>query len=164
MLDKLNKISLAVAAMYAVAYAVRSESVRLRHFKAADFGIWWPFMSAELLHKLDEFAEWFQGRPIISPASGALGRLTGSESSQHYPSPLINAADLMLPGIALRDAVDAARFLGFHGIGIYPDWSPHHGIHLDMRPDRSPSNPATSGLLIFEAESMSTDTFYLSTV
>ena len=26
------------------------------------------------------------------------------------------------------------------------------------------SNPATSGLLIFEAESMSTDTFYLSTV
>jgi hypothetical protein len=31
-------------------------------------------------------------------------------------------------------AVTVAEKVGFGGIGIYPDWSPFPGLHLDVRP------------------------------
>jgi hypothetical protein len=140
-MDNLKKIGVTVSAVYAAAYALRSGTIRLRHFKPADFGIWWPFMNGDFLSKVDQFSEWFQGRVMLSPAPGALGRL-GSDSSQHFPSPDLSAADLMLPDISLGDAYQAARALGFTGIGLYPDWKPYHGIHLDMRKTRTRDNPA----------------------
>jgi len=43
----------------------------------------------------------------------------------------------------LRGLFAIAKKVGFSGIGIYPDWKPYLGMHLDVRADRSADNPAT---------------------
>lgn len=119
------------------------------YFKPADFRDWWPLMSPELVRKLNSFAKrvaGIGGRVYISPDTGALGRSLGfSDTSQHNVDRWgeVRAADVMLTGINLKDAYELARFVGFTGIGAYPDWLPDQGMHLDVRQDRTAGNPAT---------------------
>lgn len=42
-----------------------------------------------------------------------------------------------------RRWLQVAKLAGFTGVGLYPDWKPRPGMHLDVRPDRTPTNPAT---------------------
>lgn len=141
-----------MAAVYAAAYALKSASVKLKYFSPAEFGAWWPFVDADLLHGLDAFRGAL-GVPVkISPVTGAIGRTSKDyKTSQHYflSGGKVRAIDVMIPqGITLNEAYNVARNLGvFSGIGVYPDWVPSHGLHVDTRLNRTPQNPSTwSGL------------------
>jgi hypothetical protein len=132
--------------------------VKLIYFSTGEFGIWWPFMDHELLEKLDEFrARWGERVLINHPNSGGLGRVgADNETSQHYAGPSrsnivqqVRAADITPTGIeapnGLQRAYRIAHEVGFHGIGLYPpgaNWS-SPGLHVDVRQDRQPGNPAT---------------------
>ena len=138
-----KKAGVTMAALYSAAYAMKSATMKLKHFTASEFGVWWPLMDEDLLYKLDQFRDYLQAPVIISPARGSLGRLSSkTKESQHYPRPFVPAADVMLPESTLQQGYEAARFIGFHGIGAYPDWRPYHGMHLDMRKGRTSSNPS----------------------
>lgn len=94
-----------------------------------------------LIDRLEAFGravEQSGGRAYISPVEGAM--LRPGDSGQHGKG---LAADIMVLGIDLGEAYKIARRIGFHGIGLYPDWKPAPGIHLDMRSERTASNPAT---------------------
>jgi hypothetical protein len=143
-----------IAGAYMAAYLVKANRIELEHYSPADFGAWWPFMSPELVILLDDLSTAIGAKLERSPAEGTLGRLYGSTSSQHHAGTLVvRAADVLIPpGHSLRAVYDVARgfrtvnpageTIGFHGIGVYPDWRPRPGLHLDVRPDRNPSNPA----------------------
>lgn len=120
----------------------------LKYFSAQEFGVWFPLMSAELLIKLDAFRHAW-GAPVeISPAEGGIGREDES-NSQHNVSAWgeVRAIDVMPRGMSTeaerRRAVAIAKEVGFTGIGIYPDWKPRAGLHLDVRKPQSPGHVAT---------------------
>ena len=127
----------------------REKELNLKHFTPSEFGAWWLLMSKKQLLTLDKFREAL-GKPIIiSPAKGSLGRYLGSgESSQHNVSKWgeVRASDIMFPWMTtkeeLRHAVEVAKRVGFTGIGAYPHWKPYMGLHVDVREDRQPGNPA----------------------
>lgn len=135
--------------------AMHTNTDGLRYFQASEFGAWWPYMDAGFLRALDEFRHRLGYRIMISPAPGSLGRVTGSTTSQHHVSHgAVKAADIMpfkvirgqRMGLALDElqrAFNIAVGVGFTGIGVYPDWSPYPGMHVDLRADRAPGEPAT---------------------
>lgn len=142
-----TKIILAAAGLYAAAWAYKGATVTLHYLKQTDFGPWFPLMNPDLLRKLDRFVQRIEiegGTAYVSPASGALGRHLGSSDSQHNVDKWgnVNAADLMVEGVSLQRAYEIARDIGFSGIGVYPDWDPAPGVHLDVRSGRRPSEPA----------------------
>ncbi|AJD48281.1 hypothetical protein S7S_09345 [Isoalcanivorax pacificus W11-5] len=141
----------------------RRDDLNLKYFSQAEFGAYWPMMNIGLLKKLDAFRAAL-GYPVaISPAAGAIGRpiigsdgqLGEAESSaeKSWHNYLLHgeimAIDVMPvpPGGATpaerQRWVDVARQVGFTGIGVYPHWRPRPGLHLDVRTDRTPDNPAT---------------------
>ena len=133
---------------------------KLKNFTPSEFGIWWPFMSADLLLKLDALRE-RRGTPIIiSSAAGALGRDDNeADTSQHNILRWgeVRAVDFFATVPAenergwdyIRDPYDRSklyqdmRAVGFTGIGIYTDTSPGNLAHGDVRQDRTASSPAT---------------------
>lgn len=129
----------------------------LYHFDAKEFGEWYGDMSVRLLVMLDVLRHWV-GSPIsISPVKGALGRNQGlnSESAHNVDRwGEVLAADVFIKGVYLRSqadaVVEAAKKIGFTGIGVYPDWvnakgETQVGFHFDVRPTRDPNNPAAWG-------------------
>lgn len=105
---------------------------KLRYFTIREaFGS--PFlMNRDLMFMLDDYRD-------------HLGKLNGntsfiihcgfstkghSTSSQHYVG---RAVDGHVSDMILLDAFVAAVKFGFTGIGLYPCWSPHGGLHLDNR-------------------------------
>jgi len=127
-------------------------ALELTYFTSGEFGPYWPLMSLDLLKKLDAFRDRL-GYPVsISPAPGGIGRpIIGSEdqaaesgAEKSYHNYLVHgevmAIDVMPqpPGGATplerQRWVNVARDVGFTGIGLYPDWKPRPGIHLDVRP------------------------------
>lgn len=130
---------------------------RLQHFVPSEFRGWYHRLSRRLALGLDAFrARW--GHPVmISPAPGAIGRNLGPDAaSQHNVDRWgeVRAIDVM-PLVRegwgtrgatvpeLQHAYAVARSLGlFGGIGVYPDWHPYPGLHLDVRTDRDPAQPA----------------------
>lgn len=119
----------------------------LEYFSADEFGAWWPFMSADLLQKLDEFRRRWGAPVTVSGAHGALGR-TGDGHSQHNVDRWgeVRAIDVFPKGMdSLADrtrAFDIAKSIGFTGIGIYTDTKPSNMLHLDVREDRNAGDPA----------------------
>lgn len=116
---------------------------------------WWPLMSSRLLILLDVFRfQW--GAPVrISLAPGAIGRyLPLDNDSQHNMDRWgeVRAVDVLPEGILtaadMERALTLAKSLAFTGIGIYPDWAPSPGLHLDTRVDREPGDPALWGGII----------------
>lgn len=145
-----KKAGITVAAVYAAAYGLKSASVKLDYFKPSEFGVWWPFIDNDLLKGLDDFSRALgDDVPVrISPVTGAIGRTSKYyKTSQHYflSGGKVRAIDVMIPQeVSLAEAYNVARNLGvFSGIGVYPDWVPTHGMHLDTRTEKSASNPAT---------------------
>lgn len=126
------------------------ESRNLYYIDAADFGVWWPLMSDALLVGLNTFfrqVEIAGGSAWLSDDDGALGRYLGEGSHSQHNVDLwgeVRAADVVVVGIGLDEAEQIARDIGvFSGIGLYTDWASGGGIHLDVRADRTPENPAT---------------------
>lgn len=121
---------------------------KLRHFGKHEFGRWAPYMSGELLFMLDETREQYGDQIWISPAPGALGRFIGNSKSMHNIERWgeIRAVDVMPLGMDTPEEYEAffelAKSVGWTGIGIYPDWQPRPGAHLDNRPDRKVGSPA----------------------
>lgn len=131
--------------------ALTASRPALAHFKADEFGLWWPLMNADLLAKLDEFrARW--GHPVrVSPADGSRGRVDTSESQHNIIHTLgsVRAVDVFPTvngrGMSAGDmqaAVALAAEVGFTGIGVYTDTEPYPMLHLDVRPGREPGSPA----------------------
>ncbi len=143
-----KKAGITAAAVYAAAYGLKSASVKLDYFRPSEFGVWWPFIDGDLLLGLDAF-RYALGVPVkISPVAGAIGRTSKDyKTSQHYflSGGKVRAIDVMIPqGVNLETAYNVARSIGiFSGIGVYPDWLPTHGLHLDTRENKTPDNPAT---------------------
>jgi hypothetical protein len=135
------------------------DRLRLDYFTAEEFGAYWPLMDVTLLQRLDKFRA-LLGYPVdISPAVGAIGRPVIGEgenpesgASRSYHNYVIHGAvkavDVMPrpPGGATVEErkrwVWAAKEAGFTGIGLYPEWRPRAGLHLDVRP--SPTGVATT--------------------
>lgn len=122
----------------------------LEFFTALEFGLWYPVMSKKLLLKDDEFRRRLGAPVLVSSAGGALGRDDDPEAtSQHNILKWgeVRANDLMIPSMQTasdrQEVFRIARQVGFTGIGIYPDWQPHQGIHVDVREDRESGDPAT---------------------
>ena len=138
---------------------------QLKYFSYAEFGAWYPLVSNTLLIKLDSLRE-KAGQQIptlkimISPALGAIGRLSiDSAESQHniqLPELEIRAVDVMpfvenalhlgefnkyrsLNSAELKKFYAIAQSVGFTGIGVYPQWKPYAGFHLDVR--KNPKYP-----------------------
>lgn len=119
----------------------------LQFYSPGDFRSWWDQMSPQLLRRLDAFRrQW--GAPVrISPVNGAIGRRDDT-ASQHNVSRWgeVRAIDVFPDGMdgpsEAREARRIAQRVGFTGIGVYPPADPSPMLHLDVRNDRSPSNPA----------------------
>ncbi|MFQ3229721.1 hypothetical protein [Reinekea sp.] len=135
---KTLKVAAVIGGLYALGYGLKMRNVDLKYFKPIEFGTWWPLMSIDLLLKLDQFRHEI-GRPVmISPAMGALGRV-GAGTSRHNVTKWgeVQAADIMFPGATVEDLKEyfevAKRIFG--GVGVYPDWKPSAGFHVDVRPN-----------------------------
>lgn len=76
------------------------------------------------------------GRIRISPAPGAVARTQGSESTMHFAGNgrLSLAVDIMPLDVDLKTAYQAAKSISQIGaVGVYPDWNPQAGLHIDLR-------------------------------
>lgn len=118
---------------------------------------WQPYLSDDFIQKLNDTAATLLSAGIImkpSPASGAIGRKTGDTKSQHYVNNNeVKAIDVMfskngkrLSNIELTQVFYTIKSLNFFsGLGVYPEWQPLNGMHLDMRYSSSAENPALWG-------------------
>ncbi len=143
--------------------AKQKSGPKLDFFEPSEFGPYWPLMSEKLLIKLDEFRRRL-GYPVtISPAYGAIGRpvirlgketdneevLDNATQHNYLKWGEIRAIDVMprppngVTPAERRRWFEIARAVGFTGIGIYPDWKPTAGIHVDVRVDHREGDPAT---------------------
>lgn len=140
---------LAAAGIGFTAYmALYFSKPKLKYFYPPEFGIWWPFMDNELLLKLDKFRAALNDTVTVSPVGGAIGRIKAAiADSQHILGSdlTVRAVDVMVPknllgvkysrgGTELKKVFDLAVQTGFRGIGVYPQWKPYSGLHLDTRP------------------------------
>lgn len=120
----------------------------MKYFKPAEFKQYWELMDPILLEVMDEFRSLWGSPVIISPAHGAIGRTDGNSFHNYARHKTVKAVDLMpsgmLTGTDRRRAFDCALKAEATGIGIYPDWKPMAGIHIDVgaRTGRSIGNPA----------------------
>lgn len=96
------------------------------------------------LKTVSRYNDWCRALGIttsISPVTGATIRFSDRyHTSQHYYG---RAIDVMLnlpvgakPLLHLTSAAIQAKIVGFTGIGVYPDWKPFPGLHLDTRPGK----------------------------
>lgn len=120
----------------------------MRHFKPHEFREWWPYIAPKLKNVLDNFREEWGAPVIISPHPDGLGRYAGESMSQHNVDMWreVRAADVFPQGLTEDDfprAFDCARSAGASGIGFYPGTHPGPMMHLDVRQDRTPEDPAT---------------------
>ena len=108
-------------------------------------------MDTRLLVLLDSLRHQWGAAIMISPATGSLGRSLGNSLSQHNIDKWgqVRAADVFVEGVnsipTAAAFIDLATDVGFTGIGIYPDWEPSIGFHLDTRVDARPGRPAKWG-------------------
>jgi len=118
----------------------------MRYFISQEFRGWYWRMDSRLLALLDDFRDRLGEPVIVSPAQGALGRHLGMHSKSWHNVDVrgaVRAIDIMIPGITemsysvAQDLIGIAQRVGFGGIGVYPDWHPLPGMHLDVRPQRN---------------------------
>lgn len=141
-----------LAGLFAIGALKAVTKPTLNHFTPLEFGPWWLVMSNDLLVKLDEFRERWGAPVSISAATGALGREIQDEepnsATQHNVLRWgeVRAADVIPKGMDTgadrQRAYRIARDIGFTGIGVYPDWKPGPGLHLDVRSSRQADNPS----------------------
>jgi len=146
---------------------------KLYHFEHGEFirggRDWWLDMDQGLLVKLDILRRMW-GLPIhVSKNGQAVGRLAGKTvESQHNLSKwgAVRAVDLFPDGLETEDDVrrflSLVRLIGFTGYGVYAGIP--HGImvHLDVRHDRHPDDPAQWGGLVAPDEAGDWRTRYVA--
>lgn len=135
-----------------------SDDLKLRHFTRDEFDHltnvngqvikidWWPKLSKDLLLRVDLFRHILGVPVIVSPAADAVGRYRGPGDDSRHNIDMwgeVQAVDLMPQMGDMFKAYTVAVMSGFTGIGIYPDWTPHWGIHVDVRPGQNSGMPAT---------------------
>lgn len=142
-------LALGLLLIYGAVFVTKTVENDLWYTSNLDYGLWWPFMSSSLVAGVDEFVGEVAaagGYAYLSDDDGALGRHDGEASTSQHNLDLygeVRAADLVVTGISLEKAYTIARRLNvFSGIGVYTDWASGGGIHLDVRTDRTPDNPA----------------------
>jgi len=124
-----------------------------KYYLESEFRGWYYDIDIALLYLIDKFREEWGAPVLISPASGSIGRRVSDPTKPGWTSQhnivnhgKVKAIDLMPTGMdtpADRErAYEIARQVGFTGIGIYPDWRPRAGIHVDIRADKLPGDPA----------------------
>lgn len=126
---------------------------KLRYFTESEFRDWAAVMDYSFLFKLDDLRAKSGFKMLISPHPKALGRTTGSRTSQHFwddTKDSLKVADIIpyvvtpdrqhrgLTVVEMKGLVATATNLGFTGIGVYPMWKPFPGLHLDLREPRHP--------------------------
>ena len=132
-----------------------NEDINLWFFSRSEFyrndTDWFPYIDPRLLVLLDSLRCIIKSPIAISPHPRAVGRNDGDSSSMHNIDKhgRVFAVDT-LPAQSYKHKyistyVRLAKELGFTGIGVYPDWTPRPGLHLDTRTDRDVGNPATWG-------------------
>jgi len=90
----------------------------------------WEKLAEELVFGIDAMAAKLRVKPVFtstwrSPEKNvAVG---GQGGSQHLKG---NAGDVIFPGKTLEEVYQAAREVGFKGIGLYPE---ENFIHVDVR-------------------------------
>ena len=103
-------------------------------------------MNPELLTMLDLLrSELDTPVNLLESTEGFARKLGSGNKSQHNVDLWLycNAVDGYIPdSITYREFYEAAREVGFTGIGLYKGWS-HRGFHVDVRPDRDRHAPAT---------------------
>lgn len=146
--------------LYGFKYQQKSAAINMKNFSKAEFGAWFPVMNVDLLNKLDALREAWGDPIIISPALGSIGRTYplghSNYNSRHNVTKYneVQAIDIMpliktidgVRGLApfeLKMIYNMAVDVGFTGIGVYPNWLPHAGLHVDVRDDHAAGNPAT---------------------
>lgn len=135
-----------------------SVTVDLEHFLPAEFRHWWPWMAETQVLSLDRFRHRLadvvgqaNAAVLISPNEDALGRHGGALGrSRHNVDAygLVYATDVLLPHVDLTDEPLARRVIDlacevFGGVGLYLEWQPHNGLHLDSRPHKRDGSSAT---------------------
>ena len=126
---------------------------KLKNFTPSEFGIWYPLMSTDLLRKLDRLRDELGAPIVISSAEGGIGREDDS-GSQHnfskwgevraidyFPKTFDQRLNAGRGGYRYRNSIvemqevyDAAKKVGFTGIGVYIDTVPGYMMHSDVRP------------------------------
>lgn len=94
----------------------------------------WDKMDLAFLERVDQFMWDSPGEWMVSPAEGAACRDYGSKTSRHYAvGRQADAIDIMLVNGDLEENYRFA-LTRFGGVGVYPEWIPFHGLHVDGRP------------------------------
>jgi hypothetical protein len=106
-------------------------------------------MDPGILQVADKFRALWGAKVSISPAPGAIGRKDGASFHNYVKHGTVKALDLFPEGMKNADdfarAYECALKAGATGFGVYPDWLPQPGIHIDVgvREGRGVGNPAT---------------------
>ena len=102
------------------------------------------FAKPELFYRLNTLRKLIDRKIFPSPAQGALARMTGSPSSQHYAvDRLSTACDVFCEGTPIQNFFDIIASKLFTGIGLYLDTKGVDGLpwamtHLDIRHINAP--------------------------
>ncbi len=107
-------------------------------FSASEFHNQLHLLDVRVIHMLVRLRGKI-GRIRISPAPGAVARASGSKTTMHYAEPesgiLSEAIDIMPIDVDLETAYQAAmQDPAIGAVGVYPDWLPLPGLHVDLRP------------------------------
>lgn len=108
----------------------------MKYFSPYEFQGFYSLLDPALKEMLDNFREEWGAPVTISPAPGAVGRTTGRGFHNYKKHGSIKAVDIMPAGFDspedFRRGFETAILAGARGIGIYPDWKPQPGMHIDV--------------------------------
>lgn len=133
--------------------------IHAHYFKPEEFRGWAEDMSPRLVTMLDVLRHTIDRTITISAHPDSLGRHKGPDAlSAHNIDKWgsVLAADVFVGMVYTKrqaaDIVQQARWLGFTGIGVYPEWTNNHGanqvgFHFDVRPSRAMGDPSEWGYL-----------------
>ncbi len=96
-----------------------------------------PFMDSRIPIMLQKLRNRI-GRIRISPAPGAIVRFRPGSRHDITGGRLSDAIDVMPLDATLAELYAAAQELPeVGGVGLYPDWEPMPGAHIDLRPRKA---------------------------
>ena len=118
---------------------------KIRYFKPSEFADDCELVDPELFYRLDFLREQYGASIYPSPVKGALARIGGSKTSQHFVGHNVDTitrqstgVDVFPTGLPIRFYTNALRIGGINGIGMYLDTTGIDGkpwvmFHFDIR-------------------------------
>jgi len=108
----------------------------MKYFTPEEFHGHYERLDPELKEMLDNFREQWGDVVNISPHPDAVGRTDGNGFHNYKKHGSVKAVDVLPAGFygpaAFKRGFAAAVSSGARGIGIYPDWRPQPGMHIDV--------------------------------